>query len=131
MEGFIVLFVVAVFVLGIKWFVSYDKSRREDLNKDRLKREEAIKREEVIKARAKPATYSFKKEDLDKTKEMSGRVMPKDVYVVDKETLEILRKPEAANPNNPEEMGYQIGERGGRYEIRYSKRTGKPYRHYF
>ncbi len=24
-----------------------------------------------------------------------------------------------------------IGQRGGRYEIRYSKKTGKPYRHYF
>ena len=23
------------------------------------------------------------------------------------------------------------GKRGGRYEIRYSKKTGKPYRHYF
>ena len=125
MEGFIVLFVVAFFVLGIKWFVSYDKSNRKDLNKDRLKREEGIKTE------AKPSTYSFKKEDLDNTKEMSGRVMPKGVYVVDKETLVIKHKPEAANPNNPEEMGYQIGERGGRYEIRYSKRTGKPYRHYF
>ena len=25
----------------------------------------------------------------------------------------------------------QIGKRGGRYETRYSKKTGKPYRHYF
>jgi len=24
-----------------------------------------------------------------------------------------------------------IGKRGGRYETRYSKKTGKPYRHYF
>ena len=32
---------------------------------------------------------------------------------------------------SPEEMGYIRGERGGTYEIRISKRTGKPYRHYF
>lgn len=25
----------------------------------------------------------------------------------------------------------QVGKRGGRYETRYSKKTGKPYRHYF
>tara|TARA_B100001989_G_C24345389_1_gene367041 strand:+ start:182 stop:445 length:264 start_codon:yes stop_codon:yes gene_type:complete len=24
-----------------------------------------------------------------------------------------------------------IGKRGGRFELRYSKKTGKPYRHYF
>ncbi len=32
-----------------------------------------------------------------------------------------------ANPPPPP----KIGKRGGRYEIRYSRFTGKPYRHYF
>ena len=33
--------------------------------------------------------------------------------------------------DNRDNGNYIIGERGGRYEMRYSKKTGKPCRHYF
>ena len=35
------------------------------------------------------------------------------------------------DPVENREKGIIMGDRGGRYEIRYSKKTGKPYRHYF
>ena len=44
------------------------------------------------------------------------------------ETFNQYSKNELKNMGSNNEV---IGQRGGRYEIRYSKKTGKPYKHYF
>jgi len=83
------------------------------------------------------ATYNFKKEDLDNSKEEvpTGKLMPTGVHVVDKETLEILYTPKAGSSKNTESSkginhGERRGEKGGRYNQRTSK-NGKSYRQYF
>ena len=103
MEGFIVLFVVAVFVLGIKWFVSYDKSREAEeeplLGYEKCSPQfQAYMRKEIKAGRAKPQKY------------------PQADY-------------ERATYTEDKNKTYK-GKRGGKYTKGKTK-DGRPYRRYF
>ncbi len=48
-----------------------------------------------------------------------------------KKTYEKMRDNKEIGSVDGVPSGEQYGKKGGRYEMRYSKKTGKPYRHYF
>jgi len=108
MEGLIVLIFVAIIVLGIKWAFSQDITSQ-DVRNDRKKR-------------WKEDSLGLRKPFNRKEAEEAARE-----YHKKKEQFEdITSKPIIDDFEN-----YIRGERGGLYEMRISKRTGKPYRHYF
>ena len=105
MEGLIVIIFVAIVVLGIKWFFSQDITSQ-DVRNDRLKRQEE-------------QTLGLKKAFNRDEAEEAAKVYHK-------------KKGQCKDIKDRPKIGdYIKGERGGLYEIRISKKTGKPYRHYF
>ena len=88
------------------------------------------------------ASYSFKKEDLDKPKDDTGIKFPKGIRH-DKKMIEVQRKNNKLYGLSDKEISRRAngevgqanknvfyGERGGRYRIRHNK-NGEPYRDYF
>ena len=105
MEGLIVLIFVAIIVLGIKWVFSQNITSQ-DIRNDRLKRQE----EQTLGLRK-----AFVREDAEEA--------AREYHKKKGQFKDITDKPKIGD--------YIKGERGGLYEMRISKRTGKPYRHYF
>ena len=149
MEGFIVLFVVAVFVLGIKWFVSYDKSNRRDnksvtFKKHKLDKKQLEENDKKYKRWKEVTQTKFEKKSVrddyyqseEYKKFCEERAAKYDELVhegtiageVEKIGGGIARKYTPLKDDQNEQVFY--GERGGRYRIRYNK-NGEPYRDYF
>ena len=105
--------------------LQYDDEEEARLWREKQINEEYLKRPEESKEEAK--------ERLKKIK--SNRSKPEPEKLFNREEAEAAareyHKKKGQFQEVEETFEYQIGERGGKYEIRYSKRTGKPYRHYW
>ena len=145
MEGFIVLFVVAFFVLGIKWFVRHDKSRRDNksvtFKKHKLDKKQLEENDKKYKRWKEVTQTKFEKKSVpddyyqseEYKKFCEERTKKYNELVKEGIAGEVLKASGAiaeSTYTNREKEQVFYGERGGRYRIRYNK-DGAPYRDYF